>query len=397
VSDAHDLRVGLTAELSRHRWLTTPEWQEAFETVPRHLFLRRFFALTADRSRYEAINHSHPDWLTLAYRNAVWPTQLDGDDTRWDEARTHGPVTGTPTCSSTQPSLMAVMLEALDVRECHRVLEIGTGTGYNAALLAHRLGDGHVVTVDIDANLVEQAQRNLTGAGYTPTVAAADGTKGYPDNAPFDRVIATCSVAAIPPAWLTQIRPGGIILTNLYRQLVGGSLVRLTIREDRSATGPLLNDWGAFMPLRAHSGTDPAQLIRAASQQDGDKRASHLPAPVSEDSQAWVVLADLLMANVSRTDIARADGDVQWLVHPDDSWAYHDTATGIVEQGGPRRLWDELERIQQLWTDNGKPTRDQIGLTVTPSGDHHIWLHNNANVITRQPGISWEAFRCCGR
>ncbi|MGH3885593.1 MAG: ATP-grasp peptide maturase system methyltransferase [Pseudonocardiaceae bacterium] len=387
MNDAHELRVGLAAELSRHKWLTTPEWQEAFGTVPRHLFLHRFFALTADRSRYEAINHSHPDWLTLAYRNAVWPTQLDGDDTRWDEAWAHGPITGTPTCSSTQPSLMAVMLEALDVREEDRVLEIGTGTGYNAALLAHRLGDDHVVTVDIDANLSEQALRDLADAGYTPTVAAADGTKGYPNGAPFDRVIATCSVTAIPPAWLTQVQPGGIILTNLYRQLIGGSLVRLTIREDRSATGQLLDDWGGFMPVRTHLYTDPAQLIRAASQQDGDKHASHLPALVSEDGQAWVVLADLLMAEVSRTDIARADGDVQWLVHPDGSWAYHDT-TGIIEQGGPRRLWNELEQIHELWTDNGKPTRDQIGLTVTPSGDHHIWLHNDANVITRQHGIS---------
>jgi len=387
VSDANELRAGLATELSRQGWLITPEWQQAFGAVPRHLFLRRFFALTADRLRYEAINHSHPNWLALVYRNAVWPTQLDSDDTRWDEAWAHGPVSGTPTCSSTQPSLMAVMLEALDVREGHRVLEIGTGTGYNAALLAHRLGDDHVVTVDIDANLVEQARKNLAEAGYMPTVVAADGAKGYPGNGPFDRVIATCSVAAIPPAWLTQIQPGGIILTNLYRQLVGGSLARLTIREDRSAIGQLLNDWGGFMPVRAHSHTDPAQLIRAASQQDGNKRVSHLPAPVSEDGQAWVVLADLLMADVSRTDIARADGDVQWLVHPDGSWAYHDT-TGIVEQGGPRRLWDELEWIFEVWTDHGKPARAQIGLTVTPSGGHHIWLHNDANVITWQHGIS---------
>lgn len=118
VSDAHELRAGLVAELSRHGWVT-PEWQEAFGTVPRHLFLRRFFTLTTDQSQYEAINYNHPDWLKLVYRNAVWPTQLDGDDTRWDHARAHGPVTGTPTCSSTQPSLMAVMLKALDVCEGH--------------------------------------------------------------------------------------------------------------------------------------------------------------------------------------------------------------------------------------------------------------------------------------
>ncbi|MGQ0776768.1 MAG: ATP-grasp peptide maturase system methyltransferase [Pseudonocardiales bacterium] len=387
MSDPGELRAGLAAELSRHGWLTTPEWHEAFQTVPRHPFLPRFFTLTEDRSRYQAINHTHPDWLTLVYRNTVWPTQLDGDDTRWDDAWKHGPLTGTPTCSSTQPSLMAVMLEALDTRESHRVLEIGTGTGYNAALLAHRLGDSHVVTVDVDVNLVEHARHNLNQAGYTPTVAAADGADGYPGGAPFDRLIATCSVAAIPPAWLTQIRPGGVILTNLYRQLLGGSLVRLTVREDHSAAGPLLDDWGGFMPLRAHQPPDPAQLIRTASQEDCEKRTSHLPAPISDDGQAWAVLADLIMADVSRTDITRADGDVQWLVHPNGSWAYYDTTTGIVEQGGSRRLWDELERIHELWTDNGRPDRDDIGLTVTPSGDHHIWIYNDTNVVTRLHGI----------
>lgn len=142
------------------------------------------------------------------------------------------------------------------------------------------------------------------------------------------------------------------------------------------------------MPLRAHHDTDPVQLIRTASQQDDNKRAAHLPTPISEDGSAWVALADLLMPDVSRTDIARVEGDVQWLVHPDGSWAYYDTTTGIVEQGGPRRLWDELERIHELWDNHGKPARDQIGLTVTPRGDHHVWLRNDANVVTTQDGIS---------
>lgn len=137
------------------------------------------------------------------------------------------------------------------------------------------------------------------------------------------------------------------------------------------------------MPLRAHRHTDAAHhLVKTASQQDGDKRASRLPTPINEDAQAWVVLADLLLADVTRTDITRTDGDVQWLVHPDGSWAYHDNATSTVEQGGPRRLWDELEQIYQLWTDNGEPTRANIGLTVTPNGLHHVWLHHEANVVT---------------
>jgi protein-L-isoaspartate(D-aspartate) O-methyltransferase len=387
MTDANGFRARLVAELSRRGWLTTPEWQETFGAVPRHRFLRRFFTLTADRSQYDAVDASHPEWLELAYRNAVWATQLDGDDSRWVQARTHGAVTGTPTCSSTQPSLMAIMLEALDLHDGHRVLEIGTGTGYNAALLAHRLGNSQVVSVEVDANLAEETRAALTAAGYAPTVAVVDGANGHSGGAPYDRLIATCSVAAVPLAWLAQMRPGGLVLLNLYRQLVGGALVGLTIREDGSATGHLLDDWGGFMPLRAHARGAPAQLVRAASTQEGVQSESRLPAPISADGakgQTWVVLADLLMRETARIDIARAEGNVQWLVDPDGSWAYYETSTGLVEQGGRRRLWDELERIRELWADHGEPTRNHIGLTVPPGGEHHVWLHDEANVVTQE-------------
>ncbi|MGH8573948.1 MAG: ATP-grasp peptide maturase system methyltransferase, partial [Gammaproteobacteria bacterium] len=342
---ANELRAALVDELATHGWLASNEWNAAFRAVPRHVFLTRFFALTPDGTRYAAIDETHPHWLHMVYRNAVWPTQLNGEPSTWQRAKDTGPIKGEPTCSSTQPSLMATMLEALHVEDGHRVLEIGTGTGYNAALLAHRVGNKNVTTVDVDAELTTQAQVNLDNAGYSPTVITGDGARGYPDDAPYDRLIATCSVPAIPPAWLHQVRPGGLILVNLYRQLIGGSLARLTVRRDGTARGPLLDDWGGFMPLRAHQPGDLWELVKAATKQDGTTRQSRLPEPLNDDAPAWAMLADLLLPGVARTDIHRDNGTVQWLVHPDGSWAYHDTTTGLVEQSGPRSLWDELEHI----------------------------------------------------
>ena len=381
MTDAENLRSALVDELTASGWLTTDEWTAAFSAVPRHVFLPRFFALTADGASYEAIDDSHPDWLTMVYRNAVWPTQLDGDKTRWHRARDNGPISGEPTCSSTQPSLMASMLEALHVHDGHRVLEIGTGTGYNAALLAHRLGNDHVVSVDVDTDLIVQARANLGDAGYRPTVTIGDGAQGHRDGAPYDRLIATCSVAAVPPAWLAQVRPGGVILTNLYRQLVGCSLARLTVRDDGTAVGRLLDDSGGFMPLRAHQPANLWGLVKAASKQEGIRRPSRLPETVSNDGPAWTVLADLVLNDVARTDITHDDGRVQWLVHPSGSWAYYETATNDVEQGGPRKLWDELEDIYRLWADNGSPTRDNIGITATPTSETHIWLCEDTNYL----------------
>lgn len=383
MTDAAELRTHLTDELTRNAWLSTETWRTAFTAVPRHVFLPRFFSPTADGTAYDAIDDSHPAWLTMVYRNAVWPTQLDGDNSRWQHARDHGPTSGEPTCSSTQPSLMAVMLEALDTYDGHRVLEIGTGTGYHTALLSHHLGDDHVTSVDVDASLITQARAHLAQAGYTPTLTTTDGADGHPGGAPYDRLIATCSVATLPPAWLTQLRPDGVILTNLYRHLTGGCLARLTVQQDNAtATGRLLDDSGGFMPLRAHQHHPHLrELVKAASTQEGVKRPSHLPTPLSDDGEAWTALADLVMTDTARTDITRDDDTVQWLVHPDGSWAYYETATGDVEQGGPRHLWNQLEHIHTTWTINGKPNRDNIGITVTAAGLQRIWLYEETNTI----------------
>jgi protein-L-isoaspartate O-methyltransferase len=102
---------------------------------------------------------------------------------------------------------MAHMLNSLNIHTGHTVLEIGTGTGYNAALLCHRLGDTQVTSIDIDPDLVADTRLRLATLGYHSTLLAGDGTHGAIDNAPYDRVIATCAVPAIPPAWINQLAP----------------------------------------------------------------------------------------------------------------------------------------------------------------------------------------------
>jgi len=377
---AAQLRHRLVDELTRHGWLTEP-WRPAFATVPRHAFLPRFFRQTPDGTRYEAVEADDPGALELIYSNSVLATQLDGDDSRWELARRDGPIAGVPTCSSTQPSLMATMLDALDVADGHRVLEIGAGTGYNAALIAQRLGSPLVTTtVDIDARLVQQARKALTAVGYAVSVAATDGEAGYPDNAPYDRIIATCSVPTVPAAWLAQTRPGGVILTNLHREIGGGLLLRLTVDETGAASGHLLDDYGSFMPLRSCPTAQTSALVRAASQATGEKHETHLPGPLADDGEAWTALAALILPDVARLDIDRPDGPVQWLVHPDGSWAYHEITTRTVEQGGLRRLWTEVENLYSRWTAHGKPGRAHIGVTITPAGQQ-VWLNDPTEII----------------
>jgi protein-L-isoaspartate(D-aspartate) O-methyltransferase len=125
---------------------------------------------------------------------------------------------GLPISSSSQPAAMAIMLEQLDVRPGHRVLEIGAGTGYNAAMLARLAGpDGTVVTVDLDADITADARAHLRAAGYgNVVVLTRDGALGAPEHAPFDRIVLTVGAWDVAPAWRDQLAAGGRLLLPLW-------------------------------------------------------------------------------------------------------------------------------------------------------------------------------------
>jgi len=227
--------IGLTGA-----WDADPGWRAAFEAVPRHLFVPYYYV--GVEGGYERLWAGSPDpctrerWLRGVYADVPLATRLrDGE----------------LVSSSSQPSLMARMLTELRVAAGDRVLEIGAGTGYNAALLAHRLGDDLVTTVDLEPEITESARTHLAAAGYRPTVVTGDGTRGVPEHAPYDRIIATCALTSIPRAWLAQCTPGARILAPLAT-----GLIALTVRDATHAEGNFLNTAAYFVPLR---GTEPPE------------------------------------------------------------------------------------------------------------------------------------------
>lgn len=128
---------------------------------------------------------------------------------------------GVPISSASQPAMVAQMLEQLEVEEGDRVLEIGTATGYNAALLAHLAGtSGRVVTVEIEEDLAERAAERLAETGYGQVRAVrGDGRIGFREGAPFDRIVVTAGARELPPAWIEQLAEGGrmvVPLVNAY-------------------------------------------------------------------------------------------------------------------------------------------------------------------------------------
>jgi protein-L-isoaspartate(D-aspartate) O-methyltransferase len=146
-----------------------------------------------------------------------------------------------------QPTVVALMSEALELTGKERVLEIGTGSGYQAALLS--VLAAQVYSVEYFAELAESAADRIARLGYTNVqVRCGDGNGGWPEHAPFDRIIATAASPAVPEAWFTQLDEGGVLVAPVGSEW-GQSLLRYRKRDGRRTMEDL--GWVAFVPLLA--------------------------------------------------------------------------------------------------------------------------------------------------
>jgi protein-L-isoaspartate(D-aspartate) O-methyltransferase len=177
------LRAQMVAHLTERGGLSSPRVAAALGEVPRHVFVPgvELSEAYADRA------------VVTRYRD------------------------GLPASSASQPAIVAAMLEQLSPPAGGSVLEIGAGTGYNAALLAKLVGpSGRVVTVDIDPEVADEARDHLFEAGITNVVViCGDGALGWPGSAPYDGIIVTAGASDLAPAWAGQLAAHGRLVVPL--------------------------------------------------------------------------------------------------------------------------------------------------------------------------------------
>jgi protein-L-isoaspartate(D-aspartate) O-methyltransferase len=228
----------------------------AFRHTPRHQFVDRVFQFQRKHNRWRELitRDPGPEELDLVYSDRALITRVSPPEGEGGA--------GVPISSSSQPSLMAQMLEDLRLRPGLRVLEVGAGTGYNAALLAHVVGPGLVYSADVDRQVLAEAWAHLRPFPERDIrLRHADGREGLAEAAPYDRIMVTAATDGLHPAWLAQLAEGGLFLAPLVLGPGLAYLVRGTVRD--GVFEGRLTRAAYFMPLRAEgeAGDSDADLV----------------------------------------------------------------------------------------------------------------------------------------
>ncbi|MGW2016739.1 protein-L-isoaspartate O-methyltransferase family protein [Streptomyces sp. NPDC001927] len=362
----------------------------AVRAVPRHLFVPDRIWLRDGEGGYEPCDRAErPEaWMAAAYSDAPLVTQFTD---------------GLPSSSASMPSMVVRMLmlaglhtpprssEGGGVGGRWRHLELGAGTGFNAALLCALAGENAVATIELDPVLAGQAERNLKAVGYTPAVVCGDAAAGWAPCGPYERIVATFSVDHIPPAWLSQTAAGGRIVTPWTSSWCRYGTLALTVDDDGAAQGRF-HPFAAFMPMRNPTATAPGQVAAEAVPAGAAVETSTSLSP-------WVVAGGDLDAEF-HIGLAVPGAWFAWdtsgehaparLEIGDDttaSWAtvnYDGQRSDrfTVTQAGPRRLWDEIHAAHTQWERLGRPTVGRYGLTVGPDGSSAPWVDSPATLAT---------------
>lgn len=366
------LRHRLVEQLVADGVLHDPEVRRAAETVPREVFLGSAIYKPSSPPGITVWTPTRRDdtpaaeWLRLTYQDQTWVTQIDG--VLAEDAT--GPVTGgSPTSSSTLPGVILWMIEQAGVARDKRVLIIGAGTGLSTAYVCEVAGEENVTSIETDAAAAERARKALAEAGYAPTLITADGLRGYPDRAPYNIVIAFCSMRHVPYGLLQQMETGGTLLVTLAGWGVAHGLVRLTVEADGVAEGRFLPGYTSFMIARPHDRPPhgPFELL------PGDERPSRIDPALLDDwtgrfvAQLAAPSAERLGAGAEQIllDVATGSQVRTRMAENGEGWT--------VIQRGPLKLWNAVEDAVALWQSLGSPPLSEFGTTITPHAQR-VWL-----------------------
>lgn len=349
-----------------------PAWHDAVSSTPRHRLVPSWWQRipNSPAQEWELVDlpEDSPERVHAAYTDETLVTRVGPTHADHATPGEHGK--GEPTSSSTLPGLIVSMAHRLGGKSGHTVLDVGTGSGYSAGLFARRFGDENVTSVDVDPYLVEAARTRLAEFGRTPRVDAIDATGELPEPE-YDRIMATVSVRPVPPSWLRALRPGGRLVTTIAHTAL---LITADMGTDSIARGTVQPDPATFMETRREADY-PAKLndvfVSARVREGEDVRLPDgtVPDLWQEWPLRWLYELDTPGVETRAATYPDDGRRLVWLLAADGSWARaEDGTTPMVHQGGPRRLWDDLERVRRKWEENNRFSLHTLRAELTADG-----------------------------
>ena len=356
-----DLRRNFVEQIRRSGEPLSPQLVAAFTSVPREAFVPDGF----QRRDGSWVRPADPDFLATVYRDDVLVTKVEE---------------GIPVSSSSQPSLMAAMITALRVRRGMRVLEVGAGTGYNAALLA-ALGAA-VTSLDVQQDVAGRARTALARAGVENVrVEHRDGYTGIPGER-FDRVIVTVGIAGISPHWLEQLDPGGWVIAPVEN---AGTHPVLAVRgsPDGPVTGTVVCPAGfmsAAGPLTAtHPSAHPPHAAARAFPDLATRAPARFDPPLSLHSyrDLWYA-AGVWSRNATHAVVPGREQSCLVLLDDSRTGGAVILPDGSVLAAGSSadRQAAEATGVLDRWTAAGRPAMETWRLALEQAGDPRtpIWV-----------------------
>lgn len=376
--DLTPLRQRLSETLAGRGAFRAPWLREIFDKVPRHLFVPDTI-YTWSGERWQPVRKEDDPWQ---WGQLIYDPDGAGVVTQVDDGETDEDGCGlVPTSSISSVGAVLDMLLSLDPEPGHTVLEIGTGTGYNAALLCERVGEEHVVTMEVDEGLAIEARRRLRDAGYNPEVVIGDGEKGFGLREPYARIISTASVRDLPIAWLDQTIIGGELVVPWLPNHRGVGLMWLRRRDKDTARG-WIHGTETFMAVRGQRSERPDLTGLWQATHEAAKEVDKIITLDDVDEHGSFVLA----ATIPGVSAFRQD-DGWFLVSMDrSSWCRVETG-GQITEFGDGGLAVRLESALRWWRENDRPKYHDFGVTVTrvgPGTDLTIWLGEDDQVPVPQ-------------
>ena len=319
--------------------LTDPCLGDAIRGVPRHHFIERYYDDKGDLVEFNASDEQ----LKLVYSNSGLM------------------IRNSPHSAASQPSLIMGMLADLELTPGQKVLEIGTGSGWNAGLIAFGVGDGSLVySMDAQPDLIEEAGVHLRHAGIQGVnLRAGDAGHGWPEAAPFDRIIATVGCPDIPRAWHEQLAEDGVLLVPLKTAGIGDPVIRLRKKNGRMIGG--FTRWSWFMTLQGDYHSDREDILHEPFEPSlealllAEPQVVVLPEPLTIDCLFFLRLKGLCFQGFQNNHPGAHQLHGGFLHRESMSVFSPDNNSPVLKVYGDPDLGKLISDYQQEWKNLGRP------------------------------------------